>query len=387
MRKSIFAVSMLAAISAVAEPSGDRPDESHAWSVHDVNRPDPVKIEARPGQPPSDAIVLFDGTQESVVANWRDSKGGASKWTVKDGAFICTPGSGSVQTAEKFADCQLHIEWKTPEDDVEGWGNSGVFFMWQYEIQILDSSAVQPSRSPWKPANYADGQAGAVYGQNPPLVQPCRRPGEWQTYDIVFHPPLWDGERLVDPGSATVFFNGVLVQDCFPFQGTTTWCRRTKTHSKAGSGAIVLQDHGHPVPFRNIWVRRIPSRFADTVNGGLGLKYGDVAKLREKLAAESLAFAEEATECSEKFIRLWESFCYKPDREVRRKIESAEAECVKALAAGEGGFGNARKLSAFRRFVAMLELGGWIGKDTDIRKALDGRKAPAKPTAPNMRDF
>ena len=215
-----------AAMFAAAEPSGDRPDATHAWAVHDVNRPDPVKVEAAPGRPPSDAIVLFDGTEESVRRNWRDRAGNPVKWTVKDGEFICTPGSGSAATAEKFSDCQLHVEWKTPVGDTTGWGNSGVIFLGNYEIQILDSSNVKPSRSPWKEANYADGQAGAVYGQNPPIVQPCRSPGEWQTYDIVFHPPRFDGKRMVDPGSATVFFNGVLVQDDFPFQGHTGWCRR-----------------------------------------------------------------------------------------------------------------------------------------------------------------
>lgn len=385
MKKLCFALSFAALSAALAEPSGDRPDAAHAWAVHDVNRPDPVKVEARAGQPPSDAVVLFDGTPGSIAANWRDGKGGATRWTVKDGAFVCTPGSGGTSTAQEFADCQLHIEWKTPVDDVEGWGNSGVYFG-PYEIQILDSSAVKPSRSVWKPANYADGQAGAVYGQNPPLVQPCRKPGEWQTYDIVFHPPLRDGERLVDPGSVTVFFNGVLVQDGFPLQGMTRWCRRAKEHAGKSAAPIRLQDHGHPVAFRNIWVRRIPSRFADTVNGGPGLKYGDVADLREKLAGESLAFAEEATDCAEKFIRLWESFCYKPDRAVMRKIESAEADCVKALDAGTGGFADIRKFRAFQRFVDMLENGGWLKKESAIRNALDRHKTPPKPAAPNLRD-
>lgn len=387
LKKALFPALAACAAAAYAEPSGDRPNDSHAWAVHDTNRPDPVKIEARPGQPPSDALVLFDGTDESIRKNWRDKKGDKSKWIVKNGEFICTPGSGGAFTTQDFADCQLHIEWKTPLDDLEGWGNSGVIFFGQYEIQILDSSNITPSRSPWKPANYADGQAGAVYGQNPPLVQPCRKPNEWQTYDIIFHPPLWDGERLVDPGSVTVFFNGVLVQDAFPFQGTTTWCKRINTHSKKACGPIVLQDHGHPVPFRNIWVRRIPSRYADTVNGGLGLKYGDVAKLRSRLAKESLDLAKGTKDCAEKYIRLWESFCYQPDRVVMREIEKIEAECIKAIPAGTGGFGDPRKFSAFIRFVNMLERGNWIKSNSNIRKALDKQKVPPKPTAPNMRDF
>lgn len=369
----------LGAASTFAEPSGDRPDSAHAWAVHDSNRPDPVKVEVKPGHPPSDAYVLFDGTEQSIKNNWCDRKGNPTKWIVKDGEFICTPGSGSVQTVRQFSDVQLHVEWKTPTDDAEGWGNSGVIFFGEYEIQILDSHDVKPSRSPWKQANYADGQAGAVYGQNPPLVQPCRKPGQWQSFDIIFHPPVWDGERLVDPGSATVFFNGVLVQDDFPFQGMTTWCKRLKKHSKKSCGPISLQDHGNPVPFRNIWVRNIPSRYADTVNGSLGLKYEDVAKLRSKLAKESLEIANATKDCAEKFIRLWESFCYQPDRYVMREIEKTEKECIKAIFEGTGGFENHHKFHAFVRFVNMLERGNWIQGASPIRKALDEQKVPPKP--------
>ena len=183
-KRMMAALAAGAAMVAVAEPSGERPNATHAWAVHDVNRPDPVRVATPPGRPPSDAVVLFDGTEESVKKNWCASAGKPTKWTVKNGEFVCTPGSGSVRTVEDFADCQIHIEWKTPKDDLYGWGNSGVVLMGKYEIQILDSSNVQPSRSPWKPANYADGQAGAVYGENPPIVQPCRKPDEWQTYDI-----------------------------------------------------------------------------------------------------------------------------------------------------------------------------------------------------------
>lgn len=147
-KSAILGVMASAAMLLTAEPSGDRPDDSHAWAVHDVNRPDPVKVAAAPGKPPSDAIVLFDGTEESITRNWRDGKGNPTKWTVKDGAFVCTPGSGGAFTAEEFGDCQLHVEWKTPKDDLYGWGNSGVIFMGRYEIQILDSSDVRPSRSP-----------------------------------------------------------------------------------------------------------------------------------------------------------------------------------------------------------------------------------------------
>ncbi len=366
----VLAAAAIAALPSFAEPSGDRPDAAHAWAVHDPNRPDPPKVAAEPGRPPADAAVLFDGTAGSLLANWTDGKGGPVRWTVADGALTCVPGAGGATTKEAFGDCQLHLEWRISGDSDPNLGNSGVMFLdGQYEIQILDSSAVEPSRSPWKAANYADGQAGAVYGQNPPAVQPCRRPGEWQTYDIVFHPPLYDGKRLVDPGSATVFFNGVLVQDCFPFQGRTGWCRRLP-HADRSSGGIMLQNHGSPVSFRNIWVRRIPSRFACTVDGGPGLKMGDVAALRRRLAGESLALAEKTADPAEKYIRLWEAFCYEPDRETAAKIRAAEGPCIAAYKGRKGSMADKERRAAFARFVKMLVAGKWIPRNSPVRKAL-----------------
>ena len=387
MKKNLLAcIVSAAAAAAMAEPSGDRPDATHAWAVHDVNRPDPVRVQVAPNGVPSDATVLFDGTEASVAKHWRSADGSASKWTVRDGAFVCTPGSGSARTAEKYGDCQLHVEFMTPKDDLYGWGNSGVLFMGEYEIQILDSSAVEPSKSPFKPANYADGQAGAVYGQNPPLVQPCRKPGEWQTYDIVFHPPRRDEARLVDPGSVTVFLNGVLVQDDFPFQGRTTWCRRLP-HSEKTEGELCLQDHGHPVPFRNIWIRRIPSRFADELNGGLGVKRGAVAEKRHQLALESLDFAGKTDDKVERFLRLWESFCYEPDRKVKKLICPATEDVLSAVKANDPAVTAPERLNPLKRFVKMLVLGKWLEEGSELEKALDAYKAPPKPSAPNLRDL
>ena len=377
----------LIASGAFAEPSGDRPDATHAWSVHDVNRPDPVKVAVPANGIPSDAIVLFDGTAESVAKNWRGKDGGPCKWVEKGGEFICTPGSKSACTRENFGDCQVHVEWKTPVDDVEGWGNSGVYLMGTYEIQILDSSAITPSRSPWKPANYADGQAGAVYGQHPPLVNPCRKPGEWQSYDIVFHPPRREDGRMVDPGSITVFFNGVLVQDGWPFEGQTGWCRRASRHPAESTGPLALQDHGHPVSFRNIWIRRIPSRYAETTCGGPGVKRGDVAALRHRLAGESLKFAGETDDPAEKFIRLWESYCYEPNSAVKAQIPAAEAACVAAIGAKDPRICEMRRIGAMKRFVKMLVTDGWQEAGSALEKALNAYKAPPKPKAPHLRDI
>ena len=387
--KRIFTMIVCLAVTYMArtEPSGDRPDDAHAWAVHDVNRPDPVKITVPQGGIPSDAIVLFDGTQSSVDRCWRSEDGSPSKWEVVDGAFVCRPGSGSAFTKEDFGDCQLHVEWKTPLDDVEGWGNSGVILMGQYEIQILDSSNIAPSKSPWKSANYADGQAGAVYGQNPALVNPCRRPGEWQSFDIVFHPPHRENGRLVDTGSFTVFFNGVLVQDNWQLQGTTTWCRRQTNHIEVVEGPLRLQDHGHPVPFRTIWIRRIPARQENTVNGGPYVKRGDVAKLRHELAEQSLSFAKRAEDPFERYIRLWEAFCYEPDREVKRQIAPAEAACMIALEANDPNVVVPRHVNAMRRFVEMLVRGGWTPAGGPLEKALGAYEAQPKPMAPNMQDF
>ena len=389
MKKEMFVLATVVGLAACAEPSGDRPDVRHAWAVHDVNRPDPVKIEAKAGGIPSDAVVLFDGTAESAARNWCAANGDATKWTVANGEFICTPGSGFAVSKEKFEDCQLHVEWKTPKDDLYGWGNSGVYVGGAYEIQILDSSAIEPSRSPFKPANYADGQAGAIYGQSPCLVNPCRANGEWQSFDIIFHPPRYDGERLIDAGDITVFFNGVLVQDAWKLEGPTHWCRRAKPgpESFVPAQPIKLQDHGHPVPFRNIWVRRIPSRTANTTCGGPFVKRGDVAELRHRLAGESLAFAHQTDDPAEKFIRLWESFCYEPDHNVRKEIDAAAAKLLAAIKANDPRATEQKRFGAVKRFVKMLVLGKWIDAGTELEKTIDAFKAPPKPQAANLRDI
>ncbi|HHU13616.1 MAG: DUF1080 domain-containing protein [Kiritimatiellae bacterium] len=291
----VAALAAGSAATVMAGLYGDTPDALHAWAVHDMNRPVPKKITAEPGQPPSDAIVLFDGTS---LDNWESTKGEPTKWRLVDGALESVKGAGYIRTKQSFGDCQLHIEWAAPirvEGQGQGRGNSGVFLMGNYEIQVLDSyeTEVLPDGSNKNP-NYADGQAASVYAENPPMVNACRKPGEWQTYDIVFHQPIWEGETLKWPGSVTVFHNGVLVQDHWEMEGLTTHCRRRPLKPHANKLPLQLQDHGNPVRFRNIWLREIPSRYANTTHGGPAANEADVMALRRETAAKLYARANPA---------------------------------------------------------------------------------------------
>lgn len=252
-------------VPAVAQDQQKKPDKPKVgytdtpllpgskWRVHDAERPQPKVVEpgsastqAEPGKPPSDAVVLFDGKD---LGAWK-GRGGDAKWKVENGAMVVN-GTGDIETKEQFGDCQLHIEWSTPAE-VKGHsqerGNSGVFLMGRYEVQVLDS---------FDNVTYADGQAAALYGQTPPLVNACRKPGEWQTYDIVFEVPRFEGERLVKAGRVTVFHNGVLVQHAQELLGDTAHRAVAAYHPHPPQGPIRLQDHGNPVRYRNIWLRRI----------------------------------------------------------------------------------------------------------------------------------
>lgn len=207
----------------------------------------------KPGAPPSDAVVLFDGSADSFSDNWTDTKGGPSKWKVVDGAMESVRRAGYVQSKEKFGSCQLHIEWASPakvQGDGQGRGNSGVFLMGTYEIQVLDSYENQ---------TYADGQAGALYGRSKPKVNAARKAGEWQSYDIIFHRPLFDKDgKVTRRATFTVLHNGVLIQDHTVLSGGTGW---RGPHAASDYKAhpdkmpLSMQDHGNPVRFRNIWVR------------------------------------------------------------------------------------------------------------------------------------
>jgi len=222
------------------------------WRVHDGTRPQPrivtpgtLSSQDEPGKPPSDAIVLFDGKD---LSKWV-GRDGEAKWKVKNG-FMEVNRTGNIQTKEHFGDCQLHVEWATPAEvkgDSQGRGNSGVFLMGKYEIQVLDG---------YDNPTYADGITAAIYGQYPPLVNACRKPGEWQTYDIFFVAPRFDGQELVSPAYATIIHNGVLVQHHQEIMGPTGH-RRVASYDvpHPPKGPVILQDHGDQVRYRNIWIR------------------------------------------------------------------------------------------------------------------------------------
>ena len=227
------------------------------WHVHDPGRPHPrvVSPGAGPGAAPSDAIVLFDGKN---LSQWVQYGTGADRdklvdpqWKVGDGYFEVGPHSGGLYTREKFGDCQLHVEWSSPTDvkgTSQGRGNSGVLLMSRYEIQVLDM---------WDNPTYADGQAGAIYGQWPPLVNPARKPGEWNTYDIVFEAPRFEGGRMAKPAFATVFYNGVIVHNRKELMGPMVYRQVAKYTPHGAEEPLELQDHNNPVRYRNIWIRRL----------------------------------------------------------------------------------------------------------------------------------
>jgi hypothetical protein len=244
----------LAALLIAAGAASTLPAQSplSSFPQHSKTRPPPVVV--TPGAyvsqlPPADAIVLFDGTS---LAKWSQAEGKPARWRVVDGAFEVTPNTGTLSTRESFGDVQLHIEWMSPKPargSDQDRGNSGVFFGGRYEVQVLDS---------YNNATYPDGQAASLYGQFPPLVNVSRPPGEWQTYDIVYHGPRFDAAgKLLSAARFTVLHNGVLVQDNMELVGPTANGSRPPYEAHADQMPISLQDHGHPVRFRNVWLRRL----------------------------------------------------------------------------------------------------------------------------------
>ena len=226
------------------------------YRVHDGKRPQPrvvrpgtASTQDQAGTPPSDAVILFDG---SDLSGWV-KQGGEEKpgWKVENDYMEVVPQSGGIQTKEQFGDCQLHVEWAAPsqvEGESQGRGNSGVFLMGRYEIQVLDC---------FDNPTYADGSTAAIYGQCPPLVNACRAPGQWQVYDIVWVAPRFEGEELASPARVTVFHNGVVVHHDKELIGQTSHQEVGSYSAHPPEGPLALQDHGDRVRYRNIWYRAL----------------------------------------------------------------------------------------------------------------------------------
>jgi len=248
---ALVAATLLTGGPAAAQTVGD-------WPIHDRNRPAPKVIDPgtastqeQAGKPPSDATVLFGGKD---LAGWKSQKdGGPAKWKVENGYMEVVKGTGYIETTQGFGDCQLHVEWMAPSPPVgqdQDRGNSGVFLMGQYEVQVVDS---------YQNTTYPDGQAAALYGQYPPLVNASRPPGQWQIYDIVFRAPRFDGDgKVTRPARVTVLHNGVLVQEGVDLTGPTAHKARPPYKAHPAKLPLALQDHDHPVRYRNIWIRELP---------------------------------------------------------------------------------------------------------------------------------
>ena len=242
---------LLASVPAISRAQVDP-----RWKIHDPARPLPAVITAgtastqdSPGGAPSDAVVLFDGKN---LSRWSHKDGSAAKWKVENGYAEVAAKTGYIYTREAFGDCQLHVEFTEPvppKGESQERGNSGVFLMGLYEIQVLDS---------YENKTYADGQASAVYGQYPPLVNASRAPGQWQSYDIIWHGPRFDKDgKLTRSARVTVLHNGVLVQDNVEPTGPTEHGQRPPYKAHPEKLPLGLQDHGNPVRFRNIWIREL----------------------------------------------------------------------------------------------------------------------------------
>lgn len=241
-------LTLTAATAALAAPGTTR-----GWKVHDMSRPRPP-VTAPPPQrlplpAPADAVVLFDGKD---LSEFNADAGGPAKWKVADDTLTVTPGAGAIVTRRAFGDVQVHLEWASPSPAMghsQGRGNSGIHLMGRYEVQILDS---------YQAETYADGQAAAIYGQYPPLVNACRPPGEWQSYEIFFRAPRFDARgKLRKPARITVVHNGVLAQDNVEVLGPTIWLHYQPYTAHPEKLPFSLQEHGNPVRYRNIWVREL----------------------------------------------------------------------------------------------------------------------------------
>lgn len=249
MQKFILVVFVLAGTVSLAQqtPRGQLdPKVTEVWD----NKPKKITPGASNSDAPSDAIVLFSGKD---LAEFTSIDGTPAKWEVKDGAFTVMKGTGDIKTKKTFGDFQLHIEWRTPAEVVsegQGRGNSGIFLQEKYELQVLDS---------YESVTYYNGQAGSIYKQEQavPLVNACKKPGEWQTYDVIYTAPRFaESGRMIIPAYVTVLHNGVLIQAHTAITGPTEY-QGLPVYQPHGKGPLRLQDHGNPVSYRNIWIREL----------------------------------------------------------------------------------------------------------------------------------
>jgi hypothetical protein len=243
--KTLQLIALLTLFSlAIYAQSQKTPESTELW--------EPVPTVVTPGEgttAPSDAIILFDGTS---LDGWTNEKGEPAGWTVADGYMTVKAGTGGIRTKQGFGDCQLHIEWRTPAEvkgDGQGRGNSGIFLQNRYELQVLDN---------YNNRTYSNGQAGSMYKQTIPLVNACKKPGEWQTYEIIYMAPRFsENGRVSIPGRITVLQNGMLILNNFEIRGTTPFIGLPEYIAHGLDEPLFLQDHGNPVCYRNIWIRKL----------------------------------------------------------------------------------------------------------------------------------
>ena len=310
---------------------GDPPDEHHPWAVHDVNRPQPPLVVPgeKCGDPPSDAVVLFDGSR-ATAENWehvRPDDKRKNDWVFTEEYMQAVRGAGYIASKQAFGDCQLHVEWAAPEEvrgNGQGRGNSGVFLMdGMVEVQVLDN---------YRNPTYADGTAGAVYGVMPPAVNALRPPGEWQSYDIIFRRPIVRDGEVLDPGRLTVLLNGVVIQDSTPLEGGGGYKKRQPLDRVfPEKGRLKLQDHGNPVRFRNIWYRPLRPRALDGGTDGRLSVEATMAKRTE--IAGSIREDAESMGGVDKALRLFESLIYREDAPARAQAEKLVQEYLAEFAA------------------------------------------------------
>jgi len=350
---------------------GDPPDAHNPWAVHDANRPQPPIVEpgANYGDPPSDAVVLFDGTAASI-GNWhhlRPDDKRKQDWLFKDGVMQSVRGAGTIATEQEFGDCQLHIEWAAPVEangSGQGRGNSGVFFLdGMVEVQVLDN---------YRNPTYPDGSAGSVYGVMPPAANALRPSGEWQSYDIIFRRPIVRDGQVLDSGRLTVLLNGVVIQDSTPLEGGGGYKQRQPLDRVfPEKGGLRLQDHGDPVRFRNIWVRPLRPRSLDGGTDGRLSIAASMAKRTE--IAKSIRSDAQSLTGVDKALRLFESLVYHENAQARAEAEQLLRAYLDKFAAASVDQVDAyrNKMLELDRMLQYLKKHYFIGDKHEALAAID----------------